>query len=67
MLSRQLVAYTIILEVPLQLQNTDESEEENILPADNAFSNTQRVRERSSNAATSVRQNFLNYFNYLHN
>jgi len=49
------------------IANTDESEEESILPAENAFSNTQRVRERSSNAATSVRQNFLNYFNYLHN
>ncbi|KAL4122487.1 hypothetical protein QTP88_014809 [Uroleucon formosanum] len=44
----------------------NESEEDAILPI-NVFSDTQRIRERSSIVATSVRKNFVNYFNYLRN
>lgn len=44
--------------------NTEPKEESEIQPT-SAFSNTQPIRERSSNAVISVRENFLNYFNNL--
>jgi len=45
----------------------NEPEEEDAISPTDVFSNTQRIRERSSIAANSVRENFVNYFNYLRN
>lgn len=45
-----------------------QQEEESISPT-SVFSNTQRLREKSSIGSivdTSVRKNLVNYFNYLH-